>query len=157
MFKKIAIFTTIISIAFIGISNVNADEVDDNYNEEITIEINENGIGAPSEFFSNPSDILVNNLFRSTSKPTVYWNLANSSYTANLQEIRASLVYTNYYFSPNSSGKINLDYNIRGIETNGTQMRISVYNKSTDRIVSEYITAGVPTGQCMTFSGLNTN
>jgi hypothetical protein len=158
MKKALLMTLTIVAVIFTKNMFVNALETDSENDEQITIQINESGIGAPSEFFTNPSDTLSDKfLLRSQSKPTVFWDLSSSSYTANLQEIRKNLVYTNYYFSPNSSGQLNLDYNITGIETTGTKMRISVYNKSTDTIVSEYITAGAPTAQCMTFGGLNTS
>lgn len=120
--KKIIAMFLIIAMVFTGNVSVNAKEFNDNYIEDENIEIREITKGsAPSKFFSNPVDVL-NSSLRSTSVPTRYWNLASSAYTGNLVEVRVNWLYTNYYFAPNSSGILYLDYNIRPVNTTGTQM-----------------------------------
>lgn len=155
--KKIIAMFLIIAMVFTGNVSVNAKEFNDNYIEDENIEIREITKGsAPSKFFSNPVDVL-NSSLRSTSVPTRYWNLASSAYTGNLVEVRVNWLYTNYYFAPNSSGILYLDYNIRPVNTTGTQMQIGVYNISTGKFVKYYTTGGVPTAACIQIKGLNTD
>lgn len=156
MKSKIISILLIFSIMFIGIPKANALEIANNtLNENITIEVSE-GNKAAKEFFENPSDVINGNI-RSTSKPTEFWDLSSSNYNGNLAEVRASWLYTNYYFLPNSSGTINLDYWINPVNVKGTKMTIKLYNISTGKFVSTYTTEGAPTGSCVTFRGLNKN
>lgn len=156
MKKKILSMILVITVLFMGMITVNAKETDNTSTDgNIQIEVIPKG-SSPKEFFDNPSDVL-NSSFRSTTKPTKYWNLASKDYTGNLIEVRASWLYTNYYFSPNNSGALNLDYNISPINMNGTKMKIGIYNKSTDKFVKYYTTGGVPTAACIRVTGLNKN
>lgn len=156
MKSKIISMLLIFSIVFASVPKVSALEVTSNsLNENVTIEVSE-GSKAPKEFFENPSDVINGNLY-STAKPTKFWDLSSSDYNGNLVEVRASWLYTNYYFLPNSSGAINLDYWIEPVNVTGTKMTIKIYNMSTGKFVSTYTTAGAPTGACVTFRGLNTN
>ncbi len=145
-----------LSILFYGSFSVNAMSIDmDKYEEDENIEIKviENA-ETPFEFYDNPSDNL-NGLLYSTSKPTNYWDLSSKgTYTANLVEVRASWLYTNYYFSPNSSGKLYLEYSLYPVEGTSTKVQIGVYNKSTDKFV-KYYTVGTPAFQSLQITGLN--
>lgn len=152
---KKGIITAVVAVAviFAGNVEVNAQNLED-YNENIVIE--EVGPGtAPDTFFENPSDI-INGRLRSTSKPTLFWDLSSSTYTANLVEVRMNWLYTNYFFLPNSSGKLYVDYNIKPIEANGTVMKIGVYNMTTGRFEQDFNTPGVPIAACSQIKGLNT-
>lgn len=153
--KKIISILFIFAIFCVS-TTVNAQELNiSSSDNNIDIEIVGNG-SAPEEFFDNPADVLRGQL-RSTSKPTVFWNLNSNEYTGNLIEVRRSWLYTNYYFSPSSSGVLFLDYNISPINVNGTKMLIALYNKSTDKFEQTYTTGGVPTAACIRVAGLNTN
>ena len=145
----------ILSIVFASFPKVSAMEITSNLSDEnITIEVSE-GSKAQKEFFENPSDVINGNLY-STSKPTKFWNLSSNDYNGNLVEVRSSWLYTNYYFFPNSSGALNLDYWIEPVNAAGTKMTIKVYDVTAGKFVSTYTTAGAPTGACITFRGLNT-
>lgn len=133
-----------------GVLAVEYEEVDTN----IDISVIENENLAPVDFFENPDDVIGISTY-TTSVPTLYWDLSSKDYNGNLVEVRAGWLYTNYYFSSNKDGKLFLDYNIQGIDTDGTKMQIGVYNKSTGKFVQYYTTSGVPTAACMQFTGLN--
>ena len=145
--KKIILPLLIFSlITFIGNANVSA--------KKITITESGND-SAPSSFYKNPSDVLDSNAIKldSLSVPTKYWNLSFSAYTGNLVSVGKNWLYTNYYFSSNNNGTIYLDYNIQSVNSNGVKTRIGLYN----RFDKQYTTACVPTGACLTVSGLNKN
>lgn len=152
--KKGIITAAIVAAIFVGNVEVKAEALE-NHNENITIE-NVGPGTAPDTFFENPSDI-INGRLRSTSKPTLFWDLNSSTYTANLVEVRMNWLYTNYFFVPNTSGKLYVDYNIKPIEVNGTVMKIGVYNMITGRFEKDFNTAGVPVAACSQISELNAN
>lgn len=47
---------------------------------------------------------------RSSSRPTSYWNLGNGAYNGNIEPM-LHFVYTNYYFTCNSTGKLKITLN----------------------------------------------
>ena len=152
--KKRLLFVFLIAMIILPIGlNVKASESNKSENVEITVI--DKKIPARG-FFINPSDVIGNNS-RSTSIPTAYWNLSSANYYGNLVEVRASWLYTNYYFYPNSSGKLYLDYYITPINSPGTKMYIAVYDITTSSTVTTYTSAGSPTGSCIQVSGLNTS
>lgn len=156
MKSKIMAMLLILSVVFSSFPKVNAMQIDNSTStENVTVEVSE-GNRAQKEFFENPSDVLNGHLYEVT-KPTKFWDLSSKDYNGNLVEVRASWLYTNYYFSPNSRGELNIDYWITPVNASGTKMTISVYNISTGKFVTSYTTAGSPTGACVTFRGLNTN
>lgn len=151
---NIKLLTLIISIFLFNCLNVNAME-QNIQNDSINFE--EVSLGTSSvELYENPDDVLSAS-YRSTSKPTQYWNLSSRAYSGNLVEVRVNWLYTNYYFSPNSSGIIFLDYNISPLNVSGTKMQIGLYNKSTDSFVKYYTSSGAPTSSCLRVTGLNKN
>lgn len=151
--KSFAILSLII-ISFAGSSKVIAMESNNNtISENITIEVKPSTNNSKN-FFENPSDVLNGN-YREKNIPTQYCDLNSSQYNGNLIEVRSSLLYTNYYFSPNTNGELKIDYWISPINTSGTKMIIKLYNISTRKFVETYTTSGAPTGACVTFRGLN--
>lgn len=49
----------------------------------------------------------------STSPPGSFWNLINNPYSGQFSDVRTG-IYTNYYFSPSSSGDLYLDQTVSG-------------------------------------------
>lgn len=135
--------------------SVNAKTIVEDNNVEITVIDNQDN--APRGFFENPSDVINGSLTRSLSIPTAYWNLSSSNYYGNLVEVRVNWLYTNYYFYPNSSGKLYLDYDITPVDAAGTKMYIRVYDITTSSEIAVYTSGASPTSSCIQVSGLNTS
>ena len=49
----------------------------------------------------------------STSPPTSWWDLSNSPYYGSFSDVRTG-IYTNYYFTPSSSGALYLNQSVSG-------------------------------------------
>lgn len=68
-----------------------------------------------SHFISSQSmtaDIL-NSSARSTSKPTIFWDLSSKQYKASLVEVSCvKPLYTNYYFNCNDNRELYVDYSL---------------------------------------------
>lgn len=96
---------------------------------------------------------------RSTSVPSSYWNLSNSSYNANLVQVGAGWLYTNYYFKSNSSGKIHIEGMVYSNTGRPTQVKVGLYNLDKGKVVQSYIVTSSLNGQYFshTFSGLSTS
>lgn len=155
MKKSIIVLLLMISVLFLGNITVSAKSLDNNENDE-SITITELPSSAPSEFYENPSDVL-NGSLRSIEEPIYFWDLNSGDYYGNLIEVRQHWLYTNYYFLPNSSGILYLDYSIQPVEQTGTKMRIGVYNMSTGKFVKYYTSPPSPTAICIQVKDLNTN
>ena len=151
---QVRLFILVLSILLFNSIDTHALELN---TQSDSVNFEEVSLGtAPDEFYKNPDDEL-SDYFRSTSKPSRYWNLNSSAYSGNLVEVRVSWLYTNYYFSPNNNGVIFLDYNIKPLNVSGTKMQIGLYNKSTNSFDKYYTSAGAPTSACLRVSGLNKN
>lgn len=80
-----------------------------------------------------------------TSKPTQYWNLG-SNYNGGVSAFLAS-TYTNYYFTPNASGQLNVSFSdVYPSPKPATEraLNIDCWDKSANKIVASYQTEGVP-------------
>jgi len=75
---------------------------------------------------------------RSTTPPSGYWNLGGGYYSADLQLVGPAWLYTNYYFSPNANGIINVYYSYRSRTGAPTKLRIGAYDMSQRRIVATW-------------------
>jgi len=73
------------------------------------------------------SDVLGGISTRSTSKPTAFWDLDDSTYHADLEEVGVAWLYTNYYFYSNDDGEIYVDYDVQS-DGNPVIMRIGLYD-----------------------------
>ena len=78
----------------------------------------------------------------SLSKPTKYYNLANLSYKASLEVVGNAWLYTNYYFYPNSSGTIYVNYTIYSDTGRATKMKIGFYDLTDNEWDAYYTTNG---------------
>lgn len=154
--KKIIFTLLTISFISLGFNSVSAQELKtDNENSNVIIE--EISTSSSSRaFFTNPSDTL-NGMLYSLNVPTSFYNLNNDSYTANLTEVGHGWLYTNYYFSPNSSGVLFVDYDVRQMNAWSTGMQIGVYDIETRKMVQTFNVNKVPTAACLRISGLNTS
>lgn len=140
---------------FICNCGVKAENLDKENNVVITVVDKKN---KKSDFsLEIKSDIIGESSTKSLSIPTAYWNLSSSDYHGTLTEVRVNWLYTNYYFYPNSSGKLYLDYDIEPINVAGTKMYIRVYDITTSSEVALYTSGGSPTSSCIQVSGLNTS
>lgn len=81
---------------------------------------------------------------RSTSVPDSYWNLAENNYSADLQIVGKSWLYTNYYYHPNGSGRIYVDYNVTA-DTSTTTLYIGLYDLTKAKLVVEHVVNDVRT------------
>ena len=104
-------------------------------------------------------DDTLNAMQKSLSKPTKYWNLNSGPYKANLELVRSSWLYTNYYFHCSSSGKISVEGKVYSDTGRPTQMKIGVYSLTTNRIVDSYTVESSLQGKYFahTFNGLYTS
>jgi hypothetical protein len=88
--------------------------------------------------FTGPVDTNYNSLLRrGTSPPSSYWNLVNdyngsASWDTN--------IYTNYYFSPNSSGELFVDFSLDyGYDPNpDRQFQIVLYKTTSSSSLTTY-------------------
>lgn len=81
-----------------------------------------------------------------TSAPTSLWNLGNGPYDAEFGALR-NILYTNYYFTPNSNGELFMHGRIweeTGDSSGTYKYKIICYDASTKRAVTE--TSGVTNG-----------
>jgi len=74
---------------------------------------------------------------RSTSLPTSFWSLATENYSADLQVVGKSWLYTNKYFHPNGDGKIFVDYDVTA-DSQTTYLYIGLYDLTEDQLVVEH-------------------
>lgn len=81
---------------------------------------------------------------RNTSLPTISWSLAENDYSANLQIVGKSWLYTNYYFRPNGDGRIYVDYNVTA-DSSTTSLYIGLYDLTKDKLVVEHTAIEVRT------------
>ena len=81
---------------------------------------------------------------RSISIPASYWNLAKDNYSADLQIVGKSWLYTNYYYHPNGSGRIYVDYDVTA-DTSTTTLYIGLYDLTKAKLVVEYVVDNVRT------------
>lgn len=83
----------------------------------------------------NNVDILVEDFSRGTKAPTAYKNISGTGY--NFSGTYAYALYTNYYFSPNSSGKLKIRASTTWPDQYTVQkgMTIKVIEKSSKKTV----------------------
>lgn len=92
---------------------------------------------------ANYTEILNGNIQTySLSKPTQYYNLSNSNYKASLEVVGNAWLYTNYYFYPNSSGRIYVNYTIYSDTGRATKMKIGFYDLTDKEWDAYYTTNG---------------
>lgn len=77
---------------------------------------------------------VLDGMTRSLSIPTTLWNLSKNDYSATLEKVGRSMLYTNYYFKPNSNGTIYVDYDV--VAQGAATFRIGVYNIDTAAVVA---------------------
>lgn len=99
---------------------------------------------------------VLNGMERSLSIPTVSWDLSKSDYSAILEMVGRSMLYTNRYFKPNSNGVIYVDYDV--VAQGGANFRIGVYNIDTGTVVASNDISVNAAGKkdTATFSSLST-
>ncbi|MDR0500781.1 MAG: hypothetical protein LBG97_06000 [Coriobacteriales bacterium] len=100
-------------------------------------------------------------LLRALYIPTSYWNLASSSYSATLAQVtNVGRLYTNYYFSTNSSSRIYVDYNVSALG-GGSGMTIGCYDITSGSVATTFSVTGITTSAFKTgsmyFYNLNAN
>lgn len=92
---------------------------------------------------SNPTEILNGEIQPfSTSRPTAYYDLSRSDYTANLECVGVNWLYTNYYFYPSSNGEIHVDYTIYSYTGRSTPMKIGFYDLTDKKWAADFTTSG---------------
>lgn len=100
---------------------------------------------------------VLNGMARSLSIPTTYWNLGSQKYSATLEMVGRSMLYTNYYFKPNSNGVLYVDYDV--VAQGAATFRIGAYNIDTGNVVasSDLQVTGYGKEGTVTFSSLDTD
>lgn len=120
-------------------------------------------VQTPSEFSNNGSADMesdevhvLNGMERSLSIPTESWDLSKSNYSAVLEMVGRSMLYTNCYFKANSKGVLYVDYDV--VAQGGATFRIGVYNVDTGTVVASNDIAVNAAGKedTATFSSLST-
>ena len=88
---------------------------------------------------TDEADFVLNGniIARSTSLPTTYHKLAGKNYSADLQVVGKSWLYTNKYYHPNGDGKIYVDYDVTA-DTQTTIFYIGLYDLTNDKLVVEF-------------------
>lgn len=89
---------------------------------------------------------------RGTSKPTKFFDLTEGYYTASFDKFGGvTSAYTNYYFQPNSDGKIRI--NVSSIECDNKNVKIELYKVNDGKRTTW---EGDPTNKLVTFSNMDT-
>lgn len=101
---------------------------------------------SPNMFVANTNSIRFDGITqtRSTSLPTQSWSLAGNNYSADLQIVGKSWLYTNYYFHPNGDGRIYVDYSATA-DSSTTSLYIGLYDLTKDTLVVEHTAIEVRT------------
>lgn len=105
---------------------------------------------------TGPTDVL-NGMQRELSLPKEYWDLESSDYDATLKQVGRDHLYTNYYFYPDSNGKLRVDVNAKA--EGGGKLIVGIYN-ITDKYnatSTSFDIDAVGISKSVTFSNMDTN
>ena len=87
-------------------------------------------------------DDVLNGNTRSLSVPTSFYDLSTSNYYADLQEVRVSWLYTNYYFYGNSQNKLHVTYTIYSDTGRHTKMKVGLYDINDGEMKTSWTSSG---------------
>lgn len=87
---------------------------------------------------------------QSTEVPKSFFDLSRKNYDATLTLVGKNVLYTNYYFKPNSDGKLNVNYSIRTDgRKGGAYLKIVLYD------IAQKKTATTWTSDLLSWTGDN--